>query len=51
MINFSTGRIISKTVFDGEVTAMDHDHTGQIIFCGDGQVAAADRPLLLFQFL
>ncbi|XP_031132119.1 WD repeat-containing protein 13 isoform X2 [Ipomoea triloba] len=37
VINFSTGRTISKTVFDGEVTAMDHDHTGQLIFCGDGQ--------------
>ncbi|XP_019169258.1 PREDICTED: WD repeat-containing protein 13-like isoform X2 [Ipomoea nil] len=37
VFNFSTGRTISKTVFDGEVTAMDHDHTGQLIFCGDGQ--------------
>ncbi|VVA99300.1 unnamed protein product [Arabis nemorensis] len=33
----NTGRIIKKLLFDGEVTAMDHDHTGQIIFCGDGQ--------------
>ncbi|KAM3376975.1 WD repeat-containing protein 13 [Capsicum galapagoense] len=37
VFNFSTGRTISKTVVDGEVTAMDHDHTGQLIFCGDGQ--------------
>ena len=38
VFNFSTGRIINKTVFDSEVTSMDHDHTGQLIFCGDGQV-------------
>ncbi|CAH2051629.1 unnamed protein product [Thlaspi arvense] len=37
VFNFSTGRVIKKLMFDGEVTAMDHDHTGQIIFCGDGQ--------------
>ncbi|KAK4378314.1 hypothetical protein RND71_000176 [Anisodus tanguticus] len=37
VFNFSTGRTISKTVVDGEVTAIDHDHTGQLIFCGDGQ--------------
>ncbi|XP_035540314.1 WD repeat-containing protein 13-like isoform X2 [Juglans regia] len=37
VINFSTGRIINKTVFDSEVTSMDHDHTGQLIFCGDAQ--------------
>ncbi|KAF7841008.1 WD repeat-containing protein 13 [Senna tora] len=37
VFNFSTGRIINKTVFDTEVTSMDHDHTGQLIFCGDGQ--------------
>ena len=38
VLNFSTGRIINKTVFDSEVTSMDHDHTGQLIFCGDAQV-------------
>lgn len=38
VFNFSTGRIINKTVFDSEVTSMDHDHTGQLIFCGDAQV-------------
>lgn len=38
VINFSTGRIINKTVFDSEVTSMDHDHTGQLIFCGDARV-------------
>ncbi|KAE9448289.1 hypothetical protein C3L33_19817, partial [Rhododendron williamsianum] len=37
VFNFSTGRVICKTVFDNEVTAMDHDHTGQLIFCGDAQ--------------
>ncbi|CAE5962256.1 unnamed protein product [Arabidopsis arenosa] len=37
VFNFSTGRIIKKLLFEDEVTSMDHDHTGQIIFCGDGQ--------------
>ncbi|KAL8096917.1 uncharacterized protein LOC141683190 [Apium graveolens] len=37
VFNFSTGRVINKAVFDSEVTAMDHDHTGQFIFCGDAQ--------------
>ncbi|KAK4258587.1 hypothetical protein QN277_005022 [Acacia crassicarpa] len=37
VFNFSTGRIIHTTVFDSEVTSMDHDHTGNMIFCGDGQ--------------
>lgn len=37
VFNFSTGRIINKTFFDSEVTSMDHDHTGQLVFCGDGQ--------------
>ncbi|KAJ0077146.1 hypothetical protein Patl1_36515 [Pistacia atlantica] len=37
VFNFSTGRIINKLVLDSEVTSMDHDHTGQLIFCGDGQ--------------
>ncbi|KAB1207324.1 WD repeat-containing protein 13 [Morella rubra] len=37
VFNFSTGRIINKTVLDSEVTSMDHDHTGQLIFCGDAQ--------------
>lgn len=36
--NFSTGRLIHKHVLDDEVTAMDHDHTGQLLFCGDAQV-------------
>ncbi|KAL2939281.1 WD repeat-containing protein 13 [Bienertia sinuspersici] len=35
--NFSTGRLIHKQVLDDEVTAMDHDHTGQLLFCGDAQ--------------
>ncbi|XVE93699.1 hypothetical protein REPUB_Repub01dG0216700 [Reevesia pubescens] len=37
VINFSTGRIINKSVFDSEITSMDHDHAGQLIFCGDAQ--------------
>ncbi|KAL3621276.1 hypothetical protein CASFOL_036188 [Castilleja foliolosa] len=37
VFNFSTGRTINKSIFDSEVTAMDHDHTGQLIFCGDAQ--------------
>ncbi|KAL2537587.1 Transducin/WD40 repeat-like superfamily protein [Forsythia ovata] len=37
VFNFSTGRTISKKIFDSEITAMDHDHTGQLIFCGDSQ--------------
>lgn len=37
VFNFSTGRVINKTIFDSEVTAMDNDHTGQLIFCGDAQ--------------
>lgn len=36
VFNFSTGRIVTKLVLDSEVTSMDHDHTGQILFCGDG---------------
>ncbi|KAI4375693.1 hypothetical protein MLD38_013533 [Melastoma candidum] len=37
VLNFSTGRMINKISLDSEVTAMDHDHTGQMIFCGDVQ--------------
>ncbi|KAL6845458.1 hypothetical protein ACP4OV_024953 [Aristida adscensionis] len=36
-INFSTGRVISKLTFDDAVTALDIDHTGQLIFTGDAQ--------------
>ncbi|XWS62742.1 hypothetical protein CRYUN_Cryun06bG0037000 [Craigia yunnanensis] len=39
VFNFSTGRIITKSVFDSEVTSMDHDHAGQLIFCGYAQVS------------
>ncbi|KAK3006764.1 hypothetical protein RJ639_016205 [Escallonia herrerae] len=35
VFNFSTGRVVNKSTFGSEVTAMDHDHTGQLIFCGD----------------
>lgn len=48
--NFSTGRLIHKQVLDNEVTAMDHDHTGQLLFCGDAQVVLLAHKLLL-QFL
>ncbi|XP_010933087.1 uncharacterized protein [Elaeis guineensis] len=37
VINFSTGRVINKLLFENEITAMDNDHTGQLIFAGDGQ--------------
>ncbi|CAA6667237.1 unnamed protein product [Spirodela intermedia] len=37
VINFSTGRIINKASFENEVTAMDNDHTGQLLFAGDSQ--------------
>lgn len=37
VFNFSTGRTITKLVLDSEVTSMDHDHTGHLIFCGDAQ--------------
>ncbi|KAL6614399.1 hypothetical protein ACP70R_036669 [Stipagrostis hirtigluma subsp. patula] len=36
-INFSTGRVISKLTFDDAVTALDIDHSGQLIFAGDAQ--------------
>ncbi|CAL5335119.1 unnamed protein product [Camellia sinensis] len=45
VFNFSTGRVINKTVFDNEVTAMDHDHTGQLIFCGDAQFLKLKSPV------
>lgn len=38
-INFSTGRVITKLLFENEITAMDNDHTGQLIFAGDAQVS------------
>lgn len=37
VFNFSTGRLISKIVVDSAVPALDYDHTGQFIFCGDAQ--------------
>ncbi|KAJ0982375.1 hypothetical protein J5N97_010630 [Dioscorea zingiberensis] len=37
VMNFSTGRVINKAVFENEITAMDNDHTGQLIFSGDAQ--------------
>jgi len=38
VINFSTGRVINKVLFENEITAMDNAHTGQLIFAGDTQV-------------
>lgn len=29
---------MTKLVLDSEVTSMDHDHTGQLLFCGDANV-------------
>ncbi|XP_022009426.1 nuclear distribution protein PAC1-like [Helianthus annuus] len=37
VFNFSTGILISKIVVDGEVYALNYDHMGQFIFCGDSQ--------------
>ncbi|XP_078442393.1 transducin/WD40 repeat-like superfamily protein [Wolffia australiana] len=37
VINFSTGRVVNKISLENEVTALDNDHTGQIIFAGDSQ--------------
>ncbi|KAK8918739.1 Transcriptional corepressor LEUNIG [Platanthera zijinensis] len=37
VINFSIGRVINKVYFDNGLTAMDNDHTGQLIFSGDAQ--------------
>ncbi|KAI3702537.1 hypothetical protein L6452_28277 [Arctium lappa] len=37
VFNFSTGRLIDKTVVDSKVTSMDYDNTGRFIFCGDAQ--------------
>ncbi|OWM83885.1 hypothetical protein CDL15_Pgr004316 [Punica granatum] len=45
VFNFSTGRIINKMVFSGEVTSMDHDHTGNLIFCGDAKYDLTDNDL------
>jgi len=41
VFNFSTGRVINKSLFDSEVTSLDHDHTGVLIFCGDAQVSCS----------
>lgn len=38
VVNFSTGRVINKVLFENEITAMDNAHTGQILFAGDSQV-------------
>lgn len=48
VFNFSTGRIINKTTFDDAVTAMDHDHTGHLIFCGDAQVVTVHIQLQFY---
>ncbi|KOM49275.1 hypothetical protein LR48_Vigan08g010200 [Vigna angularis] len=37
VFNFSTGRVINKSLFDSGVTSLDHDHTGLLLFCGDAQ--------------
>ncbi|XP_061957782.1 uncharacterized protein LOC133679256 isoform X2 [Populus nigra] len=43
VFNFSTGRIINKLVLDDKVTALDHDHTGHLIFSGDAQGCVLDK--------
>ncbi|KAM0070146.1 putative dynamin stalk domain, Dynamin superfamily [Helianthus debilis subsp. tardiflorus] len=35
VFSFSTRRLISKIIVDGEVPALGYDHTGQFIFCGN----------------
>lgn len=42
VINFSTGRVINKASFENEITAMDNDHTGQLLFAGDSQVSCRE---------
>ncbi|KAK8952998.1 Transcriptional corepressor LEUNIG [Platanthera guangdongensis] len=37
VINFSIGRVINKVYFENGLTAMENDHTGQLIFSGDAQ--------------
>ncbi|KAH9556510.1 hypothetical protein CY35_07G032100 [Sphagnum magellanicum] len=37
VFNFSTGRIIQKLSLDSNVTAMDIDHSGHILFAGDAK--------------
>lgn len=36
-LNFSTGHVVNKLLFENEITAMDNDHTGQHLFAGDAQ--------------
>jgi len=48
VFNFSTGRVINKSLFDSEVTSLDHDHTGLLIFCGDGQVSCSIYALHMY---
>ncbi|KAG6508456.1 hypothetical protein ZIOFF_033830 [Zingiber officinale] len=36
-LNFSTGHVVTKLLFENEITAMDNDHTGQHLFAGDAQ--------------
>ncbi|XP_074555799.1 uncharacterized protein LOC141811669 [Curcuma longa] len=36
-LNFSTGHIVCKLLFENEITAMDNGHTGQHLFAGDAQ--------------
>jgi WD40 repeat protein len=37
VFNFSTGRIIHKLALDSNVTSLDVDHSGQILFAGDAR--------------
>lgn len=38
VFNFSTGRVLHKVSLDSNITALDTDNTGSIIFAGDSHV-------------
>ncbi|KAG6552011.1 hypothetical protein Mapa_006317 [Marchantia paleacea] len=37
VINFSTGRVLHRLSVESNITAMDTDHTGHVLFAGDSQ--------------
>ncbi|KAL2632123.1 hypothetical protein R1flu_016809 [Riccia fluitans] len=37
VINFSTGRVLHRLSVESNITAMDMDHTGHVLFAGDAQ--------------
>ena len=38
VINFSTGRSLCKISLESNITSIDIDHTGHVVFAGDTQV-------------